>query len=260
MLANEVALKRGVMLSFVSAFLQALSAVVIIGLTFLVLRGTSVSMTDATWFLETASYALIAGFGAWLLWQKAAHLVFRPARSLSAATAHAHAEHSHGHAHSHAHAAHVHLRHDQADGHGHSHAHAHAHHHAHAADEVCETCGHSHAPDPKALAGDHFDWRTAWSAVAAVGIRPCSGALIVLTFAFLNGLWVGGVISVLAMALGTAITVSVLATLAVTAKNFAVAIAGSGRGGNFIHSAIEIGGALLVLVLGLTLLAASLAS
>src|SRR5688500_863055 len=121
MLANEVALKRGVMLSFVSAFLQALSAVVIIGLTFLVLRGTSVSMTDATWFLETASYALIAGFGAWLLWQKAGHLVFRPARSLSAATAHAHADHPHGHAHSHAHAAHahVHARHDHVDGHGH---------------------------------------------------------------------------------------------------------------------------------------------
>jgi len=256
MLANEVALKRGVMLSFVSAFLQAVSAVVIIGLTFLVLRGTSVSMTDATWFLETASYALIAAFGAWLLWQKAGHLLFRPARSLSAATAQANL-HSHGQGHSHA--AHVRLRHDHALDHGHAHGHAH-HHHAHGPDEVCETCGHSHAPDPAALAGDHFNWRTAWAAVAAVGIRPCSGALIVLTFAFLNGLWLGGVISVLAMALGTAITVSVLATIAVTAKNWAVAIAGSGRSGNFIHSAIEIGGAALVLVLGLLLLTASLAA
>ena len=78
--------------------------------------------------------------------------------------------------------------------------------------EVCETCGHSHAPDPALLSGDRFDWRTAWSAVAAVGIRPCSGALIVLSFAFLNGLWAGGILSVLAMAVGTAITVSVLAT------------------------------------------------
>lgn len=108
------------------------------------------------------------------------------------------------------------------------------------------------------LAGDHFNWRTAWSAVAAVGIRPCSGALIVLTFAFLNGLWVGGILSVLAMALGTAITVSILATLAVTAKNWAVALAGDGRAGNRVHAAIEIGGAALVLLLGLTLLSASL--
>ena len=38
--------------------------------------------------------------------------------------------------------------------------------------------------------------------MAAVGIRPCSGALIVLTFAFLNGIWAGGILSVFAMALG----------------------------------------------------------
>jgi len=108
------------------------------------------------------------------------------------------------------------------------------------------------------LSGDRFDWRTAWSAVAAVGLRPCSGALIVLSFAFLNGLFAGGVLSVFAMAVGTAITVSILATLAVTAKNWAVAMAGDGYTGNRVHAAIEIGGALLVFLLGLALLGASL--
>ncbi len=246
MLANEVALRRGILLSFVSAFLQAVSALVIIGLTFLVLRGTSVSMTDATWFLETASYALIAVFGAWLLWTKLAPRLGRlfgraPAHSLSAARAVArpqqpsHATHSH-----------------------HRLGGRYAEYGSHTFGAVCETCGHSHAPDPGALGGDRFDWRTAWTAVAAVGIRPCSGALIVLTFAFLNGLWLGGVLSVLAMALGTAITVSVLATLAVTAKNVAVSFAGDGRTGNFIHAAIEIGGAAMVMLLGIVLLSASL--
>jgi ABC-type nickel/cobalt efflux system permease component RcnA len=133
-----------------------------------------------------------------------------------------------------------------------------SHDHHHDAGEVCSTCGHSHAPDPKMLSGDRFDWRTAWSAVAAVGIRPCSGALIVLTFAFLNGLWLGGLLSVFAMAVGTAITVSVLATIAVTAKNWAVAMAGDGRAGNRIHAAIEIAGAGFVFVIGLLLLTASL--
>ena len=90
-------------------------------------------------------------------------------------------------------------------------------------------------------------------------MRPCSGALIVLTFAFLNGLWVGGVLSVLAMAVGTAITVSVLATLAVTAKNWAVAMAGDGRMGNRVHATIEIAGAAMVFLLGVLMLAASLA-
>lgn len=263
MLANEVALRRGIMLSFVSAMLQAATAIVVMTLAFLVLRGTAVSMTDAAWFLEIVSYAAITAFGAWLVWKKA-RLVWaqrfqsRPAHSLSAASTHAH---SHAPAHDHADA-----HHRGPHGHAHSHAasHAHSHHrhagHAHAEGEVCDTCGHAHAPDPAALGGDRFEWRTAWSAIAAVGIRPCTGALIVLSFAFLNGLWAAGVLSVLAMALGTAITVSVLATLAVTAKNWAVAIAGGGRRGSGIHSAIELTGACLVLLLGAVLLAASLSA
>jgi ABC-type nickel/cobalt efflux system permease component RcnA len=265
MLANEVALRRGIMLSFVSAFLQALTAIVVMALVFLVLRGTAVSMTDATWFLEVASYALITLFGAWLLWRKAGPRIvgmFRgnPVRSLSAAHAHGHSGHDHVHDHtcSHDHAHHDHSHDHAADSHAaHSHDHA-AHSHSHSAGEVCASCGHSHAPDPAMISGDRFNWKTAWSAVAAVGLRPCSGALIVLSFAFLNGLWAGGVLSVFAMALGTAITVSVLATIAVTAKNWAVAIAGDGRAGNRVHATIEIAGAAMVFLLGLALLGASL--
>ena len=264
MLANEVALRRGIMLSFVSAFLQAFTAIAVMTLVFLVLRGTAISMTDATWFLEVVSYALISCFGAWLLWKKAGPLL--PACSPAGRRAACRAAHAHAHAHSHAHdhddhdhAAHDHDDHahddHEHDAHSHAHAavavaaprvvalhrhddhahaahdHSHAHHdhahstagasagamirqafrghshdhhgHSHAEGEVCETCGHSHAPDPALLSGDRFDWRTAWSAVAAVGIRPCSGALIVLSFAFLNGLWAGGILSVLAMAVGT---------------------------------------------------------
>lgn len=255
MLANEVALRRGVMLSFVSSLLQGGTAIVVVGVAFLVLRGTALSMTDATWFLETASYGLVTAFGAWLLWQKLAPRMARwtgraPAHSLSAAAVapargHAHAHHRHHHD---GHADHDHHHHAS---HGH-------HHHDHAAGEVCASCGHAHAPDPAAISGDRFDWRTAWSAVAAVGLRPCSGALIVLTFSFLNGLWLGGIVSVFAMAIGTAITVSALATMAVMAKTIAVRIAGDGRTGNVIHAGIEIGGAALVFLLGLVLLTASL--
>ncbi|TIU92558.1 MAG: nickel/cobalt transporter [Mesorhizobium sp.] len=264
MVANEVALKRGIVLSFVSALLQALTAILVMMLAYFVLRGTTISMTDAAWFLEVTSFVFVTLFGAWLLWRKAGPAIFRlfganPPYSLSAAHAgHSHAGHSHTHS---VHALHAHGH----DGHDHDHGardHHHDHgghdHHHHAAGEVCETCGHSHAPDPTLLSGDRFDWRTAWSAVAAVGIRPCSGALIVLSFAMLNGLWFGGILSVLAMALGTAITVSILATLAVTAKNWAVYFAGDGRMGNRIHSIVEIGGAAFVFLFGLLLLSASL--
>lgn len=261
MVANEVALRRGIMLSFVSAMLQGLTAVVVMMLAYFVLRGTAISMTDAAWFLEISSYVLVTLFGAWLLWRKLGPSILRlfgrtPAYSLSAA----HAGHSHGghagHSHAHTHALHVHDDHD----HSHGHHHTHRDHHDHGPGEVCDACGHSHAPDPAMLSGDRFDWRTAWSAVAAVGIRPCSGALIVLSFALLNGLWVGGLLSVLAMSIGTAITVSALATIAVLAKNWAVYFAGDGRLGNRIHSIVEIGGAAFIFLVGLLLLSASVAT
>jgi ABC-type nickel/cobalt efflux system permease component RcnA len=279
MLANEVALRRGVMLSFVSAFMQGAVAIVLMTLVYLFLRGTTISMTDATWTLETASYAMIAAFGAWLLWRKlGAGLVRRIGRLFGgpqlamahAGAAHDHHDHAHHHhhhhhdGHSHARAApvathdhhgHHHHAHDDHAHHGHDHGH---HHHADGA--VCETCGHSHAPDPALLSGDRFDWHTAWTAVVAVGLRPCSGALIVLTFAFLNGLWLGGVLSVVAMSIGTAITVAALATIAVTAKNLAVRFAGPGGRGDAVHHAIEIGGAALVMIMGLMLFAASIAA
>ncbi len=282
MVANEVALRRGILLSFVSAFLQAFTAIAVMALAYFVLRGTAISMTDAAWFLEIMSYVFVTAFGAWLLWKKARPSVLRlfgggAAYSLSAAHAHTghshgdHAHHSHGHSsHAHVHHSHSHETHSHDDGHKHAHNHHHDHghqgsaaahhHHTHAVGEICESCGHSHAPDPALLSGERFDWRTAWSAVVAVGIRPCSGALIVLSFAFLNGLWTGGVLSVLAMAVGTAITVSVLATIAVTAKNWAVTMAGDGRLGNRIHSTIEIGGAAFVFLLGLLLLSAGLSA
>lgn len=221
MLANEVELKRGVALSFLSSILQGIVAILLVGAAYLFLRGTTVSMTDATRALEIGSYALIALFGAWLLFRK-----LRPVRA-PALDVQAVETHDHGH-------------------------------HHHHAGEVCSTCGHAHAPDPSLLKGERFALREAWSAVVAVGLRPCSGALIVLSFALLNGLYLGGLLAVLAMSIGTAITVSTLATLAVTAKGAAVRFAGNGSAGLRIGSAIEIGGAALVMVLGLLLLGAAL--
>jgi nickel/cobalt transporter (NicO) family protein len=246
MVANEVTLRRGIILSFISAFLQALSALMIVGLAFLVLRGTTISMDDATHLFEIASFALITAFGAWLLWTKA--------MGRGPSLAHAHADTGHSH--------HNHARgdHDHTDQDHHHPAHDHAHHghqpHAHSHDEVCETCGHAHAPDPQTIAKD-FNWKTASSAVLAVGLRPCSGALIVLTVAILNGLYFGGVMAVFAMALGTAITVSALATLAVMAKNVALRLT-KPSSTDRIQRVIEIGGAAMVFLLGLTLLSASL--
>jgi ABC-type nickel/cobalt efflux system permease component RcnA len=250
MLANETTLKRGIVLSFASSMLQAFTAIFIIGLTFLVLRGTTVSMDDATHYMEMASFILIIAFGLSLLWRKVpvlfrprvAHLM--PEKIVAGHDHHHHHDHDH-HDHGHSHGAHSHDHHD------------HGHHHNHSAGEVCETCGHSHAPDPAMIAGD-FNWKTAWSAIIAVGLRPCSGALIVLTFSLLNGLVLGGVLSVFAMALGTFITVAILATLAVTAKNVALRVSGASALSGRVQNIIEIGGALFIVLFGVLLLTASL--
>ncbi|WP_081158832.1 nickel/cobalt transporter [Ensifer aridi] len=234
MIANETELKRGVLLSFLSSLLQGVVAILLIGAVYLVLRGSSISMTNATHSLEVASYALIAAFGGWLVFRKLRAMA-RPASQL--AGGHTHDDHGH---------------------HDHGHSHDHHHDHAHGAGEVCATCGHAHAPDPALLKGDRFALSEAWSAIVAVGLRPCSGALIVLSFALLNGLYLGGVLSVFAMSIGTAITVSILATLAVTAKGVAVRYASSDSAATRISNGIEIAGALMVLVLGLVLLGAAL--
>lgn len=251
MLANEIELKRGVLLSFISSMLQGIVAILLVGAAYLVLRGTAISMTDATRVLETTSYGLIAAFGAWLLYRKLW-------RSQSRRTAPVEA-YAMGLADTAGHGRHLHALADHgAHAHGHAHSHnAHAHH-SHAAGEVCATCGHAHAPDPELLKGDRFAISEAWSAIVAVGLRPCSGALIVLSFALLNGLYLGGLLSVIAMSIGTAITVSALATLAVTAKGVAMRLAGGDSAALRVGNAIEILGALLVMVLGLVLLGASL--
>lgn len=265
MIANETELKRGVAISLLSSLAQAISAILLVGTAYLFLRGTAVSMRDATLFMERASFLLIAGFGAWLVISKS-RAIFSghsghshgPDLALAGVPNESHSRHAGAHHHDHARHEHTH------DDHTHEHLHhdheSHAHHlhdhHAHGPD--CG-CGHAHMPDPAALGGDKFDWKGAGSAVLAVGMRPCSGALIVLTFALLNGLLWGGIASVFAMAIGTAITVSILATIAVSAKGLAVRLAGRGSSrATTIGHTIEIAGALVVMLMGLTLFAASM--
>jgi nickel/cobalt exporter len=254
MIANETELKRGVLISFMSAFLQGATAFLVTGAGFLVLRGTVFTMNDATRWLEVASFAAIMVFGLYLLYRKTRSMFRRPLMNFGTPELalvgggdhlhrHDHDHHDHGHHHGHLH----HHAHD----HGHSHAHSHS-------GEVCEVCGHAHAPTPDMVAGDKFSLADAWSAIVAVGLRPCTGALFVLTFSFLNGLYLGGLLSVLAMSLGTAITVSILATLSVTAKDFVLRFMGEGAGKLRLANAIEIAGALVVTLFGFTFLMASL--
>ncbi|HDG1708333.1 TPA: nickel/cobalt transporter [Kluyvera ascorbata] len=96
-------------------------------------------------------------------------------------------------------------------------------HHVH--DQHCG-CGHQHMPDPKQLERDE-DWRARLVIVLSMGMRPCSGAIMVLLFSKVIGVFGWGVASALAMAAGTSITISSLALLVHAFRTLAVKLSGN---------------------------------
>ena len=257
LVANEETARRGIVLSFISALAQALVAVLIVGIGAWLLNVTAKTMCGTERIIEIASYGLIAAFGARLLWSKGRGLLravqaTRTAAVPELALAHAGA-HRHEHAHSHAFAAGGdHAGHDH---HGHHHDHHHHHGgHDHADHRNDEHCGHSHGPEPSELAGPG-GWKRGLSAVLTVGIRPCSGAILVLVFALAQGLFWAGVAATFVMGIGTAITVATIATIAVSAKGIARRLAAGREGGGvLVMRGLEFAAAGLVLLLGVGLL------
>jgi ABC-type nickel/cobalt efflux system permease component RcnA len=246
MIANKVELRRGIVISFLSALVQGAMAILVVTAGFLILRGTTITMNDAQKWLEVGSFALIVAFGVLMLARKLRSLVWRPALALVPAGPDLAVAGMSG------------MNFREGTEHGHRHGPGLSHPHAHKAGEVCEVCGHAHVPSVDMVAGEEFSLASAWTAIIAVGLRPCTGALFVLTFCFLNGLYFGGALSVLGMSIGTAITVSILATIAVTAKGAALKIAGDGSAGLWIGHALEIAAAVFVILFGLLFLLASL--
>jgi nickel/cobalt exporter len=253
LVANRETARRGIVLSFASALMQSLVAVVIVGVCAWLLNATAKTMCGAERVIEIASYALIAAFGARLVWTKGGGFLraLRPPQlvpAMAVATPH----HDHGHDHDHDHHDHSHAHASVVHDHGHDHDHDHGHHdHDHVHDEHC---GHSHGPDPSELAGPG-GWRRGLSAIFAVGIRPCSGAILVLVFALAQGLFWAGVLATFVMGLGTAITVATIAVVAVSARGLAQRLSGASDGGGaLIMRGVEFAAAALVLLFGVGLL------
>jgi ABC-type uncharacterized transport system, permease component len=82
-------------------------------------------------------------------------------------------------------------------------------------------CGHQHMPDPQQMESGN-DWRARLVIVLSMGMRPCSGAIMVLLFSKVVGVFSWGVVSALAMAAGTSITISSLALLVHSFRQLAV--------------------------------------
>ena len=225
--ANEETVRRGVMISFIAAGMQAFTAVALVALLLFGLNASGLQINAWSNQLESVSYAMIALVGVYLLATQFRRL-WRSWRGVPAA--HAAEAHGHGEHHHHDHAGHDH-HHASCPRHPTTHHH---HHHHHAPGEACD-----HIVDARQLAGP-FSWRKVMAVVFSVGIRPCTGAILVLVFAVTQGLFWAGVAATFAMAFGTAITVAALATLALGSRELALKLGGtnstwSQRGVDHLH-------------------------
>lgn len=219
LLANERAVRQGIVLSLLSALMQGVTAVVLVmgGAWAFDLAGQR--LLDSAWSMEQFSFGLIAAIGLFMIWQVLAGRGHHH---------HDHGDHDHGHAHAH-------------DGHDHDHDHGHV------------------ALPPSSADGQGLTLRRAVPIILAVGIRPCGGALIVLVFALTNGLVFAGIGATFAMSLGTGLTVSVLAILTLTSKGLVLRfarrdMAWAGR----IETGLRLFGGLALLAFGALFLLASM--
>lgn len=248
-LASNDTARTGVLISFAAAMVQAVSAIVLIGIAAIILNMTSIAITETTAVFESGSYALVAALGVFLVWKKVVQPLIAILFSPQFQPTPAHSPAGHGHAavghemHSHEDDAHAHHDHS-------NHDHFHQGH-----DHCCHVAG---ADQAAAIASSATPFKDAVAAIVAVGLRPCSGALIVLVFALSQGIFWVGILSTFAMAFGTGIVVAALVVLSVTARETAVRLAGrQSRLAGRIQASLEGAAAVLVLGLGLTLLYAS---
>ena len=237
--ANDRALRRGVILAFLAAGLQALVAIVLVGILAAILNQTAATMNQAADSIALLSDLGVAAIGAYLVWTKGGAFLaalrkrFHRKAVVDGGALYAGAPWSPAEATA-----------------------------ALSPFRVVEPgtlamtgadCGHLHTLDAASL-GDGFTWRGAMTTVVAAGSRPCSGALLVLVFTLSQGLFWAGVAATFAMAFGTAITTGAIAAAAVAFKALAMrAAAGEETRLALVARAIELCAALAVLAFGLLL-------
>ena len=215
LLATEEQLKRGILVAFTSSIVQAGSAIAIVTAVLLLASAAGSTARSVAAVAEAASYGLVSLLGFYLLFGGLRRLAPVVTRSPALAGPH----HHHGHAHVHD-----------------------------------ESCGHRHLPMARDV-GTGWSLARLLSLSVAVGLRPCTGAILALLFAHAIGIYWAGVTATLVMALGTAITVSAIAAMAVFSRRLALRLAGSGAMGrmNGVLIAIRLAAGALIAFLGATL-------
>lgn len=193
-------LKSSLQLTFAAAIVQGFVAILLVTVMLSVLKFSSRQLHQTSFWLERGSFVLVMMLGGMLCW-RAGRRLYRTIRSRSVIPLPLMAAQP------------LVIRHQpllaSSDALQITQLHPLAVPKTHQHTKYCG-CGHRHLPSDSELRASN-SWRTRVMLVLAMGLRPCSGALLVLLFAQVVGVYLWGVLSALAMALGTAVTVSLLA-------------------------------------------------
>lgn len=190
---NKESIRNGILISFTAAILQSIIAIVLVSALARVLKFKLADVQNYGNDITIVSYILVMILGVLLVVTSVRRLVvFHRSKTLVH-----HGESSHDHSHSHSH----------------NHSHSHSDNHTHQHEDDCG-CSHVHvSEDNQSL------WQT-FTVILSMGIRPCSGAIIVLIYAHLVGVYIYGVIAALLMGIGTGISVSLIAIAAIYGRSW----------------------------------------
>lgn len=208
--------RQGVILSFATAMVQGVSAIIIVFSTFWLLDLSMRQVRGLVNHVEVVSFAMIALVGLGITWARVLGLrsVVNASEDLAGKPSH-----------------------------------------------VFAGCCHQHGPSAKNL-DTELSMRTFLGIVLSIGVRPCSGALLVLLLAISLGIGAAGLLAVLAMSLGTAITITVLALFSIylrqAAQRLLEHLLNKSNTVAFLTNILGVIGGGLILIFGLSFLSVAL--
>ncbi len=208
--------KTSIRLTLLASLLQGSVAIGLVTVMLVILQTSSRQLHLSSFWLEKGSYLLVIGLGM-LMGYRALRALWRALRPRPAPLFRAFQSH-------------------------------------HQHDAQCG-CGHAHLPTPQQMQGS-VSLKTQLLVVVSMGLRPCSGAIMMLLFAKVIGVYGWGVLSAAVMALGTALTISAIGVLVQQARSVAQRLAQpretAGRA-RLLIPLLTLTGSLILIVAGLAL-------